>query len=104
MAKDQSAPSQAVSDLLWVVNTPPLVQGANVAARATLDRDAIDSAHLDEFLAAQLGADGYRVGRYFERLLHYWFVHGRGVEVVACLLYTSPSPRDATLSRMPSSA
>ena len=25
-------------------------------------------------------------------------------ESVACLLYTSPSPRDATLSRMPSSA
>ena len=27
-----------------------------------------------------------------------------GVEIKACLLYTSPSPRDATLSRMPSSA
>ena len=26
------------------------------------------------------------------------------VEDTACLLYTSPSPRDATLSRMPSSA
>ena len=25
-------------------------------------------------------------------------------EVIRCLLYTSPSPRDATLSRMPSSA
>ena len=25
-------------------------------------------------------------------------------EAVGCLLYTSPSPRDATLSRMPSSA
>ena len=25
-------------------------------------------------------------------------------QVDACLLYTSPSPRDATLSRMPSSA
>ena len=25
-------------------------------------------------------------------------------EIEACLLYTSPSPRDATLSRMPSSA
>ena len=24
--------------------------------------------------------------------------------LIACLLYTSPSPRDATLSRMPSSA
>ena len=28
----------------------------------------------------------------------------RGRNVVLCLLYTSPSPRDATLSRMPSSA
>ena len=27
-----------------------------------------------------------------------------GAELWACLLYTSPSPRDATLSRMPSSA
>ena len=26
------------------------------------------------------------------------------VSIYACLLYTSPSPRDATLSRMPSSA
>ena len=28
----------------------------------------------------------------------------RALEYIACLLYTSPSPRDATLSRMPSSA
>ena len=27
-----------------------------------------------------------------------------GTQVVACLLYTSPSPRDRTRSRMPSSA
>ena len=27
-----------------------------------------------------------------------------GAEFSTCLLYTSPSPRDATLSRMPSSA
>ena len=27
-----------------------------------------------------------------------------GIECTNCLLYTSPSPRDATLSRMPSSA
>ena len=26
------------------------------------------------------------------------------VQIYSCLLYTSPSPRDATLSRMPSSA
>ena len=28
----------------------------------------------------------------------------READNIACLLYTSPSPRDATLSRMPSSA
>ena len=27
-----------------------------------------------------------------------------GEQLIICLLYTSPSPRDATLSRMPSSA
>jgi len=32
-------------------------------------------------------------------------VKGKRVdEALTCLLYTSPSPRDATLSRMPSSA
>ena len=30
--------------------------------------------------------------------------YGRTIEAYTCLLYTSPSPRDATLSRMPSSA
>ena len=29
---------------------------------------------------------------------------GRDTNLIGCLLYTSPSPRDATLSRMPSSA
>ena len=31
-------------------------------------------------------------------------VLGMKVELYTCLLYTSPSPRDATLTRMPSSA
>ena len=29
---------------------------------------------------------------------------GKDLHILGCLLYTSPSPRDATLSRMPSSA
>ena len=29
---------------------------------------------------------------------------GDNIKIKTCLLYTSPSPRDATLSRMPSSA
>ena len=31
-------------------------------------------------------------------------IESYGVKCISCLLYTSPSPRDATLSRMPSSA
>ena len=32
-------------------------------------------------------------------------LNGTGLQLISnCLLYTSPSPRDATLSRMPSSA
>ena len=30
--------------------------------------------------------------------------HNKVIHLISCLLYTSPSPRDATLSRMPSSA
>ena len=42
----------------------------------------------------QLGWDGQFNGQ----------LAGQGVYIWICLLYTSPSPRDATLSRMPSSA
>ena len=31
-------------------------------------------------------------------------INEKAIEVIACLLYTSPSPRDRTRSRMPSSA
>ena len=33
-----------------------------------------------------------------------WKIYGGGKDAVACLLYTSPSPRDRQKSRMPSSA
>ena len=32
------------------------------------------------------------------------YFRANGMKSYSCLLYTSPSPRDATLSRMPSSA
>ena len=38
--------------------------------------------------------------QYFYRVM----IRNSAGEVRTCLLYTSPSPRDATLSRMPSSA
>ena len=39
------------------------------------------------------------------RGIHFWEVGNTNINLVAgCLLYTSPSPRDGLLSRMPSSA
>ena len=35
---------------------------------------------------------------------HDWLSNEAKVELIACLLYTSPSPRDVEESRMPSSA
>ena len=42
--------------------------------------------------------------RYGERMAGEWLDAARYADTNGCLLYTSPSPRDATLSRMPSSA
>ena len=41
---------------------------------------------------------------YFDRLDYVAPMNQEHAFALACLLYTSPSPRDATLSRMPSSA
>ena len=49
------------------------------------------------------GVAGHVTVRDPEHLDHFW-VNPFGKNFKYCLLYTSPSPRDATLSRMPSSA
>ena len=41
-------------------------------------------------------------GKFMDRI---YYTHDHQIDIFkSCLLYTSPSPRDATLSRMPSSA
>ena len=43
-------------------------------------------------------------GFLLEIILTFIHLFDRFLQMYSCLLYTSPSPRDATLSRMPSSA
>ena len=51
------------------------------------------------------GAGGYLLNGSGDRFMSNYHEHGeRATRDIVCLLYTSPSPRDATLSRMPSSA
>ena len=59
------------------------------------DQSINETEHL-EYMESR-GGNTYFIDRFVAKhlvLIYYW----------VCLLYTSPSPRDATLSRMPSSA
>ena len=61
---------------------------------------------LNDVLAGYHSNEGYATPNRFEVLVHGPQNLGGGnlENVYACLLYTSPSPRDRTRSRMPSSA
>ena len=61
--------------------------------------------HTDDLLAKALEQSEGREGVQTVIKNLYWLRGADGMfDMEACLLYTSPSPRDATLSRMPSSA
>ena len=56
-----------------------------------------------DYVTAKTGNTDERLYRHL--IASHSFAHEAGrIAHDACLLYTSPSPRDATLSRMPSSA
>ena len=58
------------------------------------------------FIVRTAGAGRSRkeLSRDLAYLLRLWKGIAKRIQTIPCLLYTSPSPRDATLSRMPSSA
>ena len=72
-----------------------------VKIHITLKKDVLDpQGKVIANSLSNLGFEGIqsvRQGKYIEIMLD-------GNDKNTCLLYTSPSPRDATLSRMPSSA
>lgn len=72
--------SQALADLAWVVSSAPLYNDEAVVAAETIDVTKVDGEHLVSFLER---VESYRVGRYFEALLHYWLEHVRGVRILA---------------------
>jgi len=73
-------PSQALADLLWVLGTPALASGANVAAPVQLDAGTVNVANLEAFISKR---PNRKVGRYFETLILYWLTHIVKVELIA---------------------
>ena len=55
-------------------------------------------------MPVEQGREMYRMMQPENPTLEVGSVQAQQIPGPACLLYTSPSPRDATLSRMPSSA
>ena len=87
----------------------PPQQMAPQAAKTVIRQAPDETAMSGEILGANLGIGGALVqgARAFARSPAGQGLIGGGLGIggaLVCLLYTSPSPRDATLSRMPSSA
>ena len=82
-----------------VVNTG--ICGSHIAFKASLSRDEYNG--FVEISSACLLANGWKQAIQQE-LSHVEALGFHVVSINICLLYTSPSPRDGLLSRMPSSA
>ena len=72
-------------------NPGKIVIGVPVASKSAVEKL---SKEVDEVVAVIIPEEFYGVGAFYENF----------EQVSDCLLYTSPSPRDGLLSRMPSSA
>ena len=64
------------------------------------NRESISLQRSQELVTELYLSEGKKRKKYWDQLAK----HLEKLGVKPCLLYTSPSPRDATLSRMPSSA
>ena len=68
------------------------------------NEDAFFLRESDGLFAIADGLGGYRHGGFCSRMAINHLAQNPALLTITCLLYTSPSPRDRTRSRMPSSA
>ena len=113
---DFPAPLAGVDEAGCAPLAGPVVAAAVILDRENYPRGMDDSKNLAPDVREKLCARLYeraQVGvgiatvEEIDRINIFWarmLAMTRAVEALGCLLYTSPSPRDATLSRMPSSA
>ena len=78
-----------------VVKQLLIINGLFFVAKLAFDEGIFDIIDMDLLALFYPESENFRP----YQIVTHFFMHGS-----FCLLYTSPSPRDATLSRMPSSA
>jgi len=86
---------EAFEQIVWRFLPPALAAAQEILSDHALAEDAVQEA----FLRVIRGRDRYLPSKPFSS----WF-YTILRNLCTCLLYTSPSPRDRTRSRMPSSA
>ena len=82
-AASKAKRSQAIRDLLWVVNSPSLIANSEpewFAEATAIDPDSIDADRLVEFLSDKVT---FRVGHYFEDLVHFYLQYCCKYEILA---------------------
>ena len=95
----------------WRAHRPKMVEQQNEALRLWMSglsyREIAEELGVSSSTAysrVQTAIDAHRPHADFDRYRRTQLAELAVARSVICLLYTSPSPRDATLSRMPSSA
>ena len=88
----------------WLVKEGDTIVSGDILAeietdKATMEVESIDEGVVGKILVSE-GSENVKVGTVILQLLE----DGESASDLGCLLYTSPSPRDGLLSRMPSSA
>ena len=85
------------------IATVPFISSLSPSDRAKASSTLrIQKENIPEQGGLEIAYAGYNSNRI--RAYNLIFVRNKKIDLFVCLLYTSPSPRDATLSRMPSSA
>ena len=93
--------TSADEERIWALLQPVFSAGDTYAVDPLIDREAAIAYWMEaDKTAFILRVDGQAVGTYYIRPNQ----PGGGAHICNCLLYTSPSPRDLSTSRMPSSA
>ena len=106
---EETTRAELLADPSIILDDKELMESLLTATDIKLGNNVVDLRHvamsrLTHKLGELEGTHKSVVAAAYQNLLGTKQIHQAVIELMSCLLYTSPSPRDRTRSRMPSSA